>query len=145
MHFTLLLYYISIDPYICYGLCKNHHQGVQNYINSTSNVISALIVVQYISVQVPFTYKIRNIITIVLKFTYIMGKSFIKLMLFSHKFPIINTLYPALCEMLYAVHIKIFAEALELFTHTVFQLLVHTTVSLECILQGAKKMEVGLC
>jgi hypothetical protein len=59
MHFTLLLYYISIDPYICFGLCRHHHQGVQNYVHSTSNGISVLIVVQYLSVQVPFTYKIR--------------------------------------------------------------------------------------
>jgi hypothetical protein len=48
---------------------------------------------------------------------YIMGKSFTNLMLFSHKIPIINTLFPPLCEMLYAIYIKIFAEALELFTH----------------------------
>jgi hypothetical protein len=45
MHFTLLLYYISIDPYICFGFCKNRYQGLQNYIHSTSNVIYALIVV----------------------------------------------------------------------------------------------------
>jgi hypothetical protein len=50
---------VLIDPYICFGLCKNHHQWVQNYVHSTSNVISALIVVQYLSMQVTFTYKIR--------------------------------------------------------------------------------------
>jgi hypothetical protein len=59
MHFTFTFYYILIDPYMCFGLCKNHHQGVQNYVHSTSNVISALIVVQYLSMQVTFTYKIR--------------------------------------------------------------------------------------
>jgi hypothetical protein len=87
----------------------------------------------------------ETVCTIVLKFTYIMGKSFTKLMIFSHKIPIMNTLFPPLCEMLYSIHVKIFAEALEHFTHIVFQLLVHRTVSLEYILQGAEKMEIGLC
>jgi hypothetical protein len=64
MHFTLSLFLISIDPYICFGLCKNHHQGVlciyYIYILHifTSNGISVLIVMQYLSVQLPFTYKI---------------------------------------------------------------------------------------
>jgi hypothetical protein len=59
MHFTFSFNYILIDPYIYFGLCKNRHQGVQNYVHSTSNVISALIAVQYIIMQVTFTYKIR--------------------------------------------------------------------------------------
>jgi hypothetical protein len=43
MHFTLPLYYISIDPYICFGLCKNHHQGVQNYIHLHPMVFLSLL------------------------------------------------------------------------------------------------------
>jgi hypothetical protein len=58
MHFTLPLYYISIDPYICFGLCKNHHQGVSKLHTFTSNGISVLIVMQYLRVQLPFTYNI---------------------------------------------------------------------------------------
>lgn len=59
---------------------------------------------------------------------------------------IINTLFPPLHEMLYAGHIKLFAEALELFMHTVFQLVViRKMASLECNLQGTKKMEAGGC
>ena len=59
MHFTFTFYCISIDPYICFVLCKNHHQGVQNYVHSTSNVNSGFILVQYLCMQVTFTYNIR--------------------------------------------------------------------------------------
>jgi hypothetical protein len=48
--------------------------------------------------------------------------------------------------MLYADRVKLFAEASLLFTHAVFQLVVvRKTASSVCILQGAKKMEVGGC
>jgi hypothetical protein len=42
------LYHIftSIDPYICFGLCKNHHQGVSKLHIFTSNGISVFIVMQ---------------------------------------------------------------------------------------------------
>jgi hypothetical protein len=40
---------------------------------------------------------------------------------------------------------KLFAEASELFTHDVFQLITHKKTSLECIHQWAKKMEFGGC
>jgi hypothetical protein len=46
-------------------------------------------------------------------------------------------------ETLYAGRVKLFAEASELFTHAVFQfVVVRKTASLECILEGTKKMEV---
>jgi hypothetical protein len=50
-------------------------------------------------------------------------------------------------EMLYAGRLKLFAEAPKLFSHSVFQLtvVVHKTASSHCILQGARKMEVGGC
>jgi len=82
-----------------------------------------------------------------MKFTYIMGTSFTKLRTFFYKvFFIINTLSSTLHEMLYSRHIKLFAEALELFMHTVFQLtVILKTASLECYLQEAKYTEVRGC
>jgi hypothetical protein len=56
------------------------------------------------------------------------------------------TLASTLQELLYARHIKLFAKALELFMHTVFQLtVILKTTSLECCLQGAKYTEVQRC
>jgi hypothetical protein len=73
-----------------------------------------------------------------------MGTSFTKLRLFSHKISfIINTLFPPLCEMLYASRVKLFAEASELFVQAVLQVIVVRKT--ECILQGAKKQEVRGC
>ena len=44
--------------------------------------------------------------------------------------------------MLHVGHAKVFAEASELFKHDVFQLVfVHTTASLEYVLQRAKRVE----
>lgn len=50
-----------------------------------------------------------------------------------------------LCEMLYASLVKLFAETLEFLLHAIFQLYIHKIVSLEHILQGAKKLEVVVC
>jgi hypothetical protein len=78
---------------------------------------------------------------IIMKFTYIVGRSFTKLRLFFHEISFaIKTRLPHLPETLYAGRLKLFAEALELFVHAVFQLVVvHKTVSSECILQGGQK------
>jgi len=66
-----------------------------------------------------------SIISVAMKFTYSMGTSLAKLRLFFHKISfIINTLFPLLCEMLYASPMKFFAEASELFTLAVFQLVI---------------------
>jgi hypothetical protein len=55
----------------------------------------------------------ETIITVVMKFAYVMGIYFTKLSLFFHKvFFIIETLFPLLCEMVYAGLTKLFAEAL---------------------------------
>jgi hypothetical protein len=83
----------------------------------------------------------ETVITVVMKFTYIMGTSFTKLRLFFHKVLfIINTLFQPLCEVLYTSHIKLFAEASKLFTHAVFQLIViHKMASLEYMLRGGHK------
>jgi hypothetical protein len=54
-----------------------------------------------------------------------MDTSFTKFGLFLHKISItINTLFPTFHETLYAAVLIIFAEASELFTHAVFQLVV---------------------
>jgi len=76
-----------------------------------------------------------------------MGTSFTKLRTFFYKvFFIINTLSSALHEMLYAHHIKLFTEALELFMHIAFQLTVILKIaSVEYCLQGAEYMEVRGC
>jgi hypothetical protein len=81
-------------------------------------------------------------ISVTIKFTYITGTSFSKFRLYFQKvFFIINTLsLGTLC----AGRVQLFAEAPELFTHDVFQLVViRKTASSEYILKGAKNMEVG--
>jgi hypothetical protein len=55
----------------------------------------------------------------------------------------VNTFFPPLSEMLYASCIKLLAEASELFTHCVFQLVVRRMASSESIVQGSRKLEVG--
>ena len=70
-----------------------------------------------------------------------MGTFFTKLKLFFHKVSfIINTLFPPFQEMLYAGHLKLYAEVSEHLTHALFQLIV--TWKMEClnsILHGTKK------
>jgi len=90
---------------------------------------------------------LRNHNTIVTKFTKTMSTNFIKLRLFFHKVSfIINTRFPTLHEMLDGSHVRLFVEVSELFTHAVFQLdIIHKIASLECVLQEAKKLEVGRC
>ena len=57
----------------------------------------------------------ETVIRIIIKLSYIMGASFTKLHLFLHKTSfIINTLFPTLRDTLYACHIKLLAEVLEL-------------------------------
>ena len=53
-----------------------------------------------------------------------MGTSLAKVRLFCHKVSMTNTLFPLLREMLYAGRMKFFAEASELFTFAVFQLVI---------------------
>ena len=66
--------------------------------------------------------------------------AFMKLSLFFHKLLfIMNTLFPLLPEMLCTLYVNLFAEASELFMHTMFELIViHKTAS-QCILQGSEK------
>ena len=82
-----------------------------------------------------------------MKCTNITSTSFTKLTLFSHKVSFVNkTLFPLVRETLYAGRIKLYAEASELWTHTVFQLVVFgKNASSECILQVSKKLAVGGC
>ena len=80
-----------------------------------------------------------------MKFTKAMGTYFTKLRLFFHKVSfVINTTFAPLHEMPGGSHVQLFAEVSELFTHAVFQLdIIHKIASLEYILQGTKKLEVG--
>jgi hypothetical protein len=82
-----------------------------------------------------------------MNFTYIVGISLTKLRLFSHTLSYnVNTIFSSLRETLCAGRVKPFAEASERFTHVVLLLtVVGKTASSECILQGAKKMEVRGC
>ena len=70
-----------------------------------------------------------------------------KLRLFCHEFSfIINTRLPTLRKELNTFRAQLFAEAPKLFPHDEFQhVLVRKTASSECILQGAKNMEVRGC
>jgi hypothetical protein len=84
------------------------------------------------------------IITVTMKFTYIMGPCLTKLRLFFHKvFSIVNLHFPFLRKMPYAGSVKLFAEASELFMRAVFQLVVRETACSDFILPGAERMEVG--
>ena len=82
-----------------------------------------------------------------IKFIHAKCTSFKKLRLFFHKVSFTNSiLFPPLHEILYAGHLKLFCEVLELITHPAFQLTVICKIaSLECTLHRAKKMEVGGC
>ena len=57
-----------------------------------------------------------------------------------------DTLYARVRETMCVGRVKLYAEASELLTHAVFQLVVfRKTASSECILQGSKKVEVCWC
>jgi hypothetical protein len=70
-----------------------------------------------------------------------MGTSSKKFRSLFHKVSIsVNTLFPPLRETLYAGRVKLFAEASELFTHVLFQIVVaRKTASSHYIIQGAKR------
>jgi len=54
-----------------------------------------------------------------------MSKFFTKSRLFFRKVPsIMNTLFPPLCETLYAANVNLFAESSELFLHAEVQLVI---------------------
>jgi len=73
-----------------------------------------------IKVMSPFFFS-ETIVRLILKFTYNVSMPFTKLTLVFHKVLIINMLSPPSHETLYAIRIKVSAEALELIAHTVFQ------------------------
>jgi len=77
---------------------------------------------------------------------YVIGTCFTELRLFIDKFfCTVNTIFPLLCESLYGVCVKLFAEMLEFFTHAVFQLVVVSksvsSASSVSILQVANKVK----
>jgi hypothetical protein len=86
-------------------------------------------------------------ITIKMHCTYITDTPFTALRLFLHKVSFtIDTLFPPTRETLYAGRVEPSAETLGFYTRAFLQLVVfRKTASSECILQGAKNMEVGGC
>ena len=80
-------------------------------------------------------------------FTYITGIPFTALRLFLHTVSFtIDTLYPSTRETLYAGRVEPSVETSGLYTHALLQLVVvRKTASSECIIHGAKNMEVGGC
>jgi len=67
------------------------------------------------------------------------------LLLFFHKvsFIIDKLFFPPLCEILFAGHIKRFAEASELCMHIAFQpVAIHKMVSLEYLFRGPKRWKL---
>jgi hypothetical protein len=70
----------------------------------------------------PIFFLSETIFTIVIKFTYFIGKSSTVWRLFFYKiFFIINTHFQPLYGTLYAGNTKLFTEASEFFTHAVLQ------------------------
>jgi hypothetical protein len=44
MHFfTFASLYLQVHPYICFGPLNDHHQGVQNYVQSTPTCIHSAV------------------------------------------------------------------------------------------------------
>jgi hypothetical protein len=85
----------------------------------------------------PPVFSSATIVTVVMKFTHIMSINAL------HSWHYISTkfsslpphFFPPLLMILYASHVKRFAEASELFTHATFQLaIICKMASLECIL-----------
>jgi hypothetical protein len=75
-----------------------------------------------------------------MKFAYFMGTSFTKFRPCFHEISIISTLFPPLRERRNAFRVKTFAEASQLFTYAVFQVVVdRKKASSECIPQGGQQ------
>jgi len=88
----------------------------------------------------PLIFSSAIITTVLMKLTYIMGTSFTKLRLLFHSLLYYRqTFFPPLCEMLYAGHIKLFAEVSELCTHTAFHPVIREIVSLEYLFRWPKR------
>jgi hypothetical protein len=86
-----------------------------------------------------YSFPSETVITVVIKFTYIMSTSSTNVRLFFQKFSISNTLCTPLLEILHAGSVQTFAETSELFMHALFRLVVRKTASSECIIQGGQK------
>ena len=91
----------------------------------------------------PPIFSSETVITGIMKFPYIMGRSFRKLRLFSAISPSFLTQFHVFGDALCAPGVKFFAEASELFKNALFHVVVSgKSASSECILQGAKKVGV---
>jgi hypothetical protein len=84
----------------------------------------------------------ETLITVIMRFTYITGTFFTKLILFFHKVSFITNILFAPLQEMYASHLKLFAAVSELFRHTMFQpVIIFKMVSPVSILQGTKKVK----
>jgi hypothetical protein len=90
-------------------MCGSYHFAC----NSVQEVIQSKCLLFFFS---------EKVITVIMNFTCIMSTSFREWILFLHSLLHYNTLFPGLCEVLYACHTELSAEASELFTHVAFQL-----------------------
>jgi len=87
----------------------------------------------------------ESIITVTVKFGYVMFTSYKVEIIFQRVFSIINPRFSLFREKINAGRLKLFAEASELFRHSVFRLVICKTSSSKCIFQGNKKMELAVC
>jgi hypothetical protein len=54
--FPLSLFYLQIHPYICFGPLKDHHQGVQNNVQSTPIRIHSVVTTSSTCMQASITF-----------------------------------------------------------------------------------------
>jgi hypothetical protein len=54
--FTFTSFYLQVHPYICFGPLKDHHQGVQNYVQSTPICIQSAITISLVNLYVGFDH-----------------------------------------------------------------------------------------
>jgi hypothetical protein len=67
--FTFTFLYLQVHRYICFGPLKHHHQGIQNYVQSTPICIPSAITISLVNLYVGFNQ--------VLKPTYRLTKLFL--------------------------------------------------------------------
>jgi hypothetical protein len=54
--FTLTFLYLQVYPYICFGPLKDHHQGVQNHVQSTPICIQSATTISLVNLYVGFNH-----------------------------------------------------------------------------------------
>jgi hypothetical protein len=126
--------------------CTIIYRKLEHLIRSSSSLVySSLYVSRYESNAYYVLLKI--IITIIMKFPYIMGTFFTTFRSSFQKVSFTtNALFPPLQEILYAGCLNLLTETSERLKLTLFRFGdVHKTESSDCTLQGSKNIEVGGC